>query len=170
MQSTLSCKPLSDLYPKFKIIKYFQVRLHYLGLEPKTWKDLVKLSRNDKYYNEDIFFLTRFLTLILATITSSTSEMCVLWNHYPLYLYTIPRLPIYVFSNYRICPKSAPLNRLWSIPSPINTCVGSKEPIEVDVWWAAKMRHPVNGAGKWHSSIHSTNIYVEEPWLAHSGF
>ena len=58
---------------------------------------------------------------------------------------------MYVFSNYRICPKSAPLNRLWSIPSPINTCVGSKAPIEVDVWWAAKMRHPVNGAGKWHS-------------------
>ena len=157
MQSTLSCKPSSDLYPKFKIIKYFQVRLHYLGLEPKTWKDLVKLSRNDKYYNEDIFFLTRFLTLILATITSSTLEMYVRWNHHPLY----PPL-IYVFSNYRICPKSAPLNRLWSIPSPINTCVGSKEPIEVDVWWAAKMRHPVNGAGKWHLSIHSTNIYVVE--------
>ena len=165
MQSTLSCKPLSDLYPKFKIIKYFQVRLHYLGLEPKTWKDLVKLSRNDKYLLLGImktyFFPNQIFDSYIGYHHQQHFRNVCAVKPLPTILIYPPLL--YVFSNYRICPKSAPLNRLWSIPSPINTCVGSKEPIEVDVWWAAKMRHPVNGAGKWHSSIHSTNIYVEEP-------
>ena len=72
-----------------------------------------------------------------------------------------------VFSNtssnaFRTYHKLVPLNRLWSIQSPINTCAGSKAPIEVDVWQAVKMRHPENGAGKWHSSTPSINTCVEE--------